>query len=310
MVMLPRRNVLIFHLGALGDFVLTWPLGMAVARLYPQSRIIYVTHGQKGKLAEKVLHVESSDVEGGWHHLFGSPADLPANPRNMLDGAHSVFSFVANDGDAWCQNVRSIAPEAQLITLQPRPADDDPFAGHVSDWLSGQLAKIPAVQTGYMQMLRSVQQRGAGYKRSPEEKVVAVHPGSGSIEKCWPNKNFVKLTRKLVKSRHHVRVLIGEVEKERLSSEDISHFASVAEIVEPRDYTELLFQLGLATAVVCNDTGPGHLAGIIGTPTVSLFGPTDPARWHPLGPNVQTLRGAPMDGISVDEVYEAVAKRE
>jgi len=308
MVMLPRRNVLIFHLGALGDFVLTWPLAMAVARLYPQSRIIYVTHGQKGKLAEKVLHVESSDVEGGWHHLFGSAADLPANPRKMLEGAHSVFSFVANEGDAWCQNVKAIAPEAQLITLQPRPADDDPFAGHVSDWLSGQLAKIPAVQTGYMQMLRSVQQRGAGYKRSPEEKVVALHPGSGSIEKCWPVKNFVKLTRKMVKSRHHVRVLIGEVEKERISGEQMSHFASVAEIVEPKDYTDLLFQLGLATAVVCNDTGPGHLAGIIGTPTVALFGPTDPARWRPLGPHVQTLRGQAMESISVEEVSDALAK--
>ena len=77
MVMLPKRNILLFHLGALGDFVLTWPLAMALARIHPQSRIIYVTHGQKGKLAEKVLHIESTDVEGGWHHLFGSPADLP-----------------------------------------------------------------------------------------------------------------------------------------------------------------------------------------------------------------------------------------
>src|SRR6266568_775887 len=170
MVMLPRRNVLIFHLGALGDFVLTWPLAMALARIYPQSRIIYVTHGQKGKLAEKVLHVESTDVEGGWHHLFGSPGDLPANARRILEGAHSIFSFVANDGDAWCQNVRTIAPEAQLIMLQPRPGDDNSFSGHVSEWLAGQLAKLPAVQTGYTQMLRSVQRRGAGYMRSPEER--------------------------------------------------------------------------------------------------------------------------------------------
>ncbi len=308
MVMLPRRNVLIFHLGALGDFVLTWPLAMALARIYPQSRIVYVMHGQKGKLAEKVLHVESTDVEGGWHHLFGSAADMPANPRKMLEGAHSVFSFVANEEDAWCQNVRAIAPEAQLIALQPRPRDDEAFSGHVSEWLSGQLAKLPAVQTGYLQMLRSVQQRGAGYKRSPEERVVAIHPGSGAVEKCWPVKNFVKLTRKLVKSRHHVRVLIGEVEKERISGEDMSHFASVAEIVEPKDYVELLFQLGLATAVVCNDTGPGHLAGIIGTPTVALFGATDPARWRPLGPHVQTLRGESMEGISVEAVYEATVK--
>src|SRR3954468_24371361 len=172
MVMLPRRNVLIFHLGALGDFVLTWPLAMALARIHPQSRIIYVTHGQKGKLAEKVLHIESTDVEGGWHHLFGAQADLPANARKMLEGAHSVFSFVAREQDAWSGNVRAIAPEAELITLQPRPGDEDSFAGHVSEWLAGQLSKLPAVQTAYNQMLRSVQQRGAGYRRSPEERVI------------------------------------------------------------------------------------------------------------------------------------------
>ena len=308
--MLPKRNVLIFHLGALGDFVLTWPLAMALARIHPQSRIIYVTHGQKGKLAEKVLHVESTDVEAGWHHLFGSPADLPPNAKKMLDGAHSIFSFIATDGDAWCQNVKSITTETQLITLQPRPANDDPFPGHVSEFLANQLAKLPAAATAYRQMLRSVQQRGAGYKRSPEERVIAIHPGSGSIEKCWPVKNFIKLTRKLVKSRHHVRILIGEVERERISPEDIAHFGSVAEIIEPKDYLELLFHLGIATTVICNDTGPAHLSGIIGTPTIALFGPTDPARWKPLGPHVQTLRAQPLEAISVEDVYEALTKRE
>jgi ADP-heptose:LPS heptosyltransferase len=88
----------------------------------------------------------------------------------------------------------------------------------------------------------------------------------------------------------------------------MAHFASIAEVIEPNDYLELLFQLGLATAVVCNDTGPGHLAGIIGTPTIALFGPTDPARWKPLGPHVQTLRAQSLDAISVESVYDAAAK--
>jgi hypothetical protein len=283
---------------------------MALSRIHPQSRIIYVTHGHKGRLAEKVLRVESADVEAGWHHLFGNPADLPPPAKRMLEGAHSVISFISSDGDAWSQNVKAIAPEAQLIPLKPRPQDDDRFAGHVSEWLSAQLRSWPHVQTAYGQMLRSVQQRGAGYKRSPEERVIAVHPGSGAMEKCWPAKNFVKVVRKLVKSRHHVRVLLGEVEKEKLSAEDRAHFASIAEVVEPKDYLELLSHLGIATALICNDTGPGHLAGIIGTPTFSLFGPTDPVRWQPLGPHVRTFRADPIDGIGVDEVYAAIAASE
>src|SRR6185295_7543783 len=52
-----RRNILIFHQAALGDFIVTWPLAMALSRIMPQSRVIYVTHSQKGKLAERVLHL-------------------------------------------------------------------------------------------------------------------------------------------------------------------------------------------------------------------------------------------------------------
>src|SRR5215213_3534079 len=90
-----RRNVLIFHSGALGDFVLTWPLALALGRLFPQSRIFYVTHGQKGALAEKVLRVESLDQEAGWHHLFTEAPALPERPAKVLAGAQYVFSFVA-----------------------------------------------------------------------------------------------------------------------------------------------------------------------------------------------------------------------
>src|SRR5262245_1628727 len=65
-----RRNVLILHTGALGDFVLAWPLILALGRLHPQSRIICVTHASKGVLAEAALRVESADIEHGWHGLF------------------------------------------------------------------------------------------------------------------------------------------------------------------------------------------------------------------------------------------------
>src|SRR3954471_22193614 len=109
-----RRNILLFHQGALGDFILTWPIALALARLHPQSRIFYVTHAQKGKLAEKALRLDSLDIEGGWHHLFGAdPADVPEPARKALEGAHSIYTFIASPGDAWSNNVVAIAPEAK-----------------------------------------------------------------------------------------------------------------------------------------------------------------------------------------------------
>src|SRR3954462_10163881 len=89
-----RRNVLMLHAGALGDFVVSWPLAMALGRLHPQSRVIYVVQGGKGKLAERALRVESADVDGGaFHLLYSDPAKLPEASRKMVENAHSVFTF-------------------------------------------------------------------------------------------------------------------------------------------------------------------------------------------------------------------------
>jgi ADP-heptose:LPS heptosyltransferase len=299
-----RRNILIFHAAALGDFVVSWPLALALGRLYPQSRIIYVTHAGKGKLAEKALRCESTDADAGWHHLFGDPAALPDPQRKMLDNTHSVFSFIATESDPWTANLNSLRPDVQLTTVRPRPADGEDFAGHITQWIGDQLARTPAVKTAFDQIMRSIATRGVGYKRSPEG-TVCVHPGSGSEKKSWPTKHFVQLVRKLVKGRQHVRVLIGEAEKERIPKEDLDHFTAVAEVVEPKTYVDLLDHLGRADALVCNDTGPGHLAGIIGTPTFSIFGPSSNTdRWRPLGPHVHVKQTDDLEHLSVDEVFK------
>jgi heptosyltransferase-3 len=63
-----------------------------------------------------------------------------------------------------------------------------------------------------------------------------------------------------------------------------------------------------ALAFVGNDSGPGHLAGILGVPTVSIFGPKDPARWKPLGPTVNVVQGE-WETIDVNEVIKMIDGR-
>ena len=300
--MLPRRNVLIFHLGALGDFILTWPLALALGRIYPQSRIYYVTHQQKGALAEKVLRIESADIEGGWHHLFAP--DLPAaglpDPANrLLASAHSVFSFLSDGQDAWAENVKRLAPEAELTVLRgPRALGLPP-----ADALLAELATRPVVQTAVSQMLSSIASRGVGFRRAPDGSVV-IHPGAGSPAKCWPLERFVDLGRRFRAEGRAVRFVIGETERERWPAGQVDGLRGVGEVVEPANYLQLLDALQPASLFVGNDSGPGHLAGMIGVPTFSIFGPTDPNLWKALGPSVRVMREESLEALSAERAYE------
>jgi ADP-heptose:LPS heptosyltransferase len=69
---------------------------------------------------------------------------------------------------------------------------------------------------------------------------------------------------------------------------------------------DLLDELASASAFVGNDSGPGHLAGIIGVPTVSIFGASDPVRWRPLGPKVNVIHASAIATIEMDQVFERV----
>ena len=60
-----------------------------------------------------------------------------------------------------------------------------------------------------------------------------------------------------------------------------------------------------AALVVSNDTGPAHLAAAVGTPVLSVLGPTQPGQWAPWGPQVRVLRHWPR-WPTVDEAMAEV----
>jgi ADP-heptose:LPS heptosyltransferase len=67
-------------------------------------------------------------------------------------------------------------------------------------------------------------------------------------------------------------------------------------------------------ALLANDNGVGHLMGAAGLPIVSLFGPTDPARWAPIAPANRIVRAqdfgatADMAAIPAEAAAQAVSE--
>lgn len=302
--MFPRRNILIFHLGALGDFIVTWPLALALARLHPQSRVFYVTHGQKGQLAERALRVESLDIEtGGWSRLFSDAPDLPAPAARTLASAHTVLSLISAPDDRWTRNVKAANPSANLLTIETTAPED--FAGHQSEFLADQLRPWPAAESAARQILHSIAERGLT-STSHSQGPILIHPGGGAPKKCWPADRFIDLAERLRAAGRSVRVLLGEVELERWPAEVIARFRAAADVQTPADLVDLSNHISSASAFIGNDSGPGHLAGILGVPTLSLFGEASKVeRWKPLGPKVRVLC-KPLETLTVEEALDGL----
>ena len=176
---------------------------------------------------------------------------------------------------------------------------------HASEFLLRQLQPFPALATATDQILRSVAARGIGGRGTPDGRTL-IHPGSGSASKCWPLDRFIELADRLTAAGEKVAFVLGEAELEKWGAEDVAKLSAHAPLEKPADLVSLYQLIRTAARFVGNDSGPGHLAGIVGVPTVIVFGPGDPNSWKPLGPNVRVVAGAPIERVTVDEVEAAL----
>lgn len=113
--------------------------------------------------------------------------------------------------------------------------------------------------------------------------VIGVHIGAAfGPSKLWPPERIAAFCR-LMEVEGTMPVLLG-------APSDAPYVAAItADLAVPsligRDSPELLpAVLTEVDVLVCGDTGVGHLAAALGTPVVTLFGPTDPALTGPRGP--------------------------
>ncbi|MBI2687525.1 MAG: glycosyltransferase family 9 protein [Acidobacteria bacterium] len=104
----------------------------------------------------------------------------------------------------------------------------------------------------------------------PRHGRIVIHPFSGSAKKNWPLVNFRALAERL----GNVAWTCGPEEE-------------LADALRFDNLAELACWLSGARLFIGNDSGITHLAAAVGTPTLALFGPTDPAVWCPAGNHVR-----------------------
>ncbi len=111
-----------------------------------------------------------------------------------------------------------------------------------------------------------------------QSTVIAIHPGSGADVKLWPVRNWRSAIDQLSDFRIVLTGSHGEREMCKEIAQDFDHVTVVAGETSLQQLAALFAQAALA---VGTDNGPMHLAGALGTPTLRLFGPSNPERYGP-----------------------------
>ena len=173
------------------------------------------------------------------------------------------------------------------------------------------------------QFLRSVEEFLYQHKALGKPLVV-MHPGVSGFGayKRWEARRYGELALRL-KERFGVFVALTWAGAEYETALVAARASKDAAVVAPRfpDIRFLLALLRRASLLVAADTGPAHLAALLRTPTVTLFGPKDPHIYRPWGWGKVVTADVPcrpcnkrkckdpicMRSITVDMAYQACA---
>ncbi len=123
----------------------------------------------------------------------------------------------------------------------------------------------------------------------PQPFVLLV-PQAGWGAKQWPADRFGRIAWHLARAGY--RVLVNSLHAaDALAAAVVQASESSAEAIGT-DLSQLIALTRRAALVLAGDTGPLHLAAILGRPVLALFGPTDPARTGPRNTPARVFRHA------------------
>lgn len=127
-----------------------------------------------------------------------------------------------------------------------------------------------------------------------EKTVICLHPGCGENGKPreWAVRNYIDLGKRLVEYDEDIRILItGAVhEVERCKEIEKGIGRNVINTAGNYPLDNVVALVRKARLIVCSNTGMLHIASCVGTKTMGLHGPTNPAKWGSYNKNAVLIQ--------------------
>lgn len=129
----------------------------------------------------------------------------------------------------------------------------------------------------------SILEKLAKWGISPEERIIALNTGGTWPTKRWPIEGFAELADRLNNDYGRVVFLGSKTDLTRVDEIISQMHTTPVKATGKTSLKELAALLKLCKLVISNDSGPVHVAAAVGTPTITIFGPSDDRKYRPLG---------------------------
>ena len=298
------KRILVIRLGALGDFVLSFPAFAAIRAHHPDADVTLLTTAPFAGLARRAPwfdHVEV-DARPRWWNLPGL-----VRLRTQLRG----FDFV--------YDLQTSARSSRYFRLAGRP----PWSG-IAKGCSHPHAN-PLRDLMHTRERQQEQLEAAGIEEFPEPDLTWLPPGPDLPEpfallvpgaaahrpdKRWPAENYATVAAALA-SEGLTPVIIGAAAEAPLAATIRAAAPAAIDLTGRTEIADLYGIAARAALAVGNDTGPMHLAALSGCRCIVLFSKaSDPALTAPRGPHgawPRLLRAPDLAALTVSDVAAALA---
>lgn len=273
------RHILFVTLSNIGDAVMTTPVLAALRARYPLARFDIVADARSAALFE---HFDALD-EIILKHKNARWRDKLAFVRQLRRKRYDLIVDLRTDGLGWLlrarrrlHKVKHHPPERHSVVRHFMAIE--PLLGHIQP-PPAELWIAPAIHARVAAWLQGL----------PGKRWLALGPGANWEGKIWPATHFAELAQHCAGQFDAVIFLGSAADSARVA--DIVRTLSLPclDLTGKSGLLEAAAVLQRATAFVGNDSGLGHLASAVGTPTLTVFGPGEPLRYHPWGARARWL---------------------
>lgn len=280
------KRILVVTLSNIGDVILTTPVVEALIRQYPAARIDIVAGPNGREIFEKnkkISKIFIYDKRSGLFEKFRLLKKLKHTHYDMaVDLKNTMIPFLIG------------------AAFKSRPLGRKRQGMHKKDQ---HLAVINSMGINTRSLKMNIATDADDLKNVEEllsdvkGDFVVASCGAKSHTKRWPAENFAALCDCIRNELAFEIILVGKDEGDFPDSDRVVADKVKREMkTRPRDFLgktnirELALLIKKAKALITNDSAPLHIASAVSTPTIAIFGPTDPKKYGPLADDSIVLR--------------------